>query len=259
MGHSCASIELVSILILSGVLFFEIIQLGFCSKADVNTRCMEIERNALLKLKESLTDPSDQLSSWVADESDCCKWRGVGCNNITGHVVSLNLCNPYDSFRYSYGNDLVYLDLSMNDYGGLQLPSFIGSLEKLKYLNLSWSSFGGVFPPNLGNLSRLVYLDLKGNNFVENDLRWLPSLSSLKYLNLGLANLTMAAPYWLPIVNMLPSLTELHLPSCYLSVLLATLPYINFTSLSVLNLPGNVFFNSTLPPWLFNLTKLILT
>ncbi|CAB4286276.1 unnamed protein product [Prunus armeniaca] len=47
---------------------------------------------------------------------------------------------------------------------------------------------------------------------------------------------------------------ELHLPSCSLPMLPLTLPSINFTSLLV-DLSHNKF-TSTIPPWLFNLTKL---
>ncbi|KAK9923767.1 hypothetical protein M0R45_032168 [Rubus argutus] len=80
--------------------------------------------------------------------------------------------------------------------------------------------------------------------------------ADVHFLNLGGANLTKAAPYWLPTVNMLPSLVELHLPGCGLSILPLTLPQINFTSLSVLDLSANGF-NSTLSPWFFNLTELV--
>ncbi|XP_021800209.1 probable LRR receptor-like serine/threonine-protein kinase At4g36180 isoform X3 [Prunus avium] len=269
MGHSSvsASIQLVSLIILSGILSLETIKLGFCSD-DHNVGCIDIERKALLKLKQGLTDLSGRLSSWVGE--DCCKWSGVGCNNITGRVNRLNLHNR-DWFDY-YGptehgfdgeinpsllvlKDLEYLDLSLNLFGGVQFPSFIGSLEKLKYLNLSRTYFVGVIPPNLGNLSRLLYLDLKSSGTLETDLQWLATLSSLKYLNLGGVNLTKTTSYWLPAVNMLPSLVELYLPHCSLPMLPLTLPSINFTSLSVLDLSGNEF-TSTIPPWLFNLTKL---
>ncbi|KAM5579371.1 receptor-like protein EIX1 [Rosa sericea] len=269
MGHSTALFLLLSLLLLSGTSYLDRATLGFCN-ADPNVGCMDIEKKALLKLREGLTDPSDRLSSWVG--VDCCKWRGIGCNKTTGRVDSLNLRNPYvdglesdDATLHALGGeinpsllvlkDLVYLDLSMNNFGGLELPSFIGSLEKITYLNLSGASFGGVIPANLGNLSKLLHLDLR-NNAIESDLRWLSSLSSLQFLNLGGANLTMAAPYWLPTVNMLPSLLELHLPGCGLSILPPTLPHINFTSLLVLDLSANGF-NSTLSPWLFNLTELV--
>ncbi|ONH94819.1 hypothetical protein PRUPE_7G032500 [Prunus persica] len=164
---------------------------------------------------QAQTDPWDWLSSWVGE--DCCKWSGVGCNNITGSVNRLDLHNRYsDGLDYSgakvsafgFGGeinpsllvlkDLVYLDLSMNNFECVQLPSFIGSLEKLKYLNLSRTSFVGVIPPNLGNLSRLLYLDL--SNFLDNNPKMLDLsgnrltgklpdslgyLKSLRYLNLS--------------------------------------------------------------------------
>ncbi|CAL2271455.1 unnamed protein product [Prunus armeniaca] len=209
-----------------GILSLKTIQLGFCS-ADRIVEFIDIERKALLKLKQTLTDPSHTLLSWVGE--DCCKWSGVGCNNITERVNMLDLRNhdEYDADEatdHAFGGeinpsllvlkDLVYLDLTMNNFGGVQLPSFIGSLEKLKYLNLSDASFGGIIPPNLGNLSGLLYLDLSNYPFepIENDLHWLATLSSLKYLNLEGVNLAKPTSYWLPTINMLPSLVELHLP-----------------------------------------------
>ncbi|KAK7837853.1 receptor-like protein eix2 [Quercus suber] len=60
---------------------------------------------------------------------------------------------------------------------------------------------------------------------------------------------------WLQAVNTLPSLLELHLSSCELESLPLSLPFVNFTSLSVLDLSGDQF-NSSIPQWLFNLTSL---
>ncbi|KAF7850691.1 hypothetical protein BT93_L5093 [Corymbia citriodora subsp. variegata] len=146
----------------------------------------------------------------------------------------------------------------MNNFGGTKLPGFIGSLKQLRYLNLSGASFAGTIPLSLRNLSRLQYLDLS-NCFAEssqNDLLWLPGLSSLRYLNLGAIDLSKAADHWLRTINSLPSLTQLHLPNCLLSKLPLSLPFINITSLEVLDLSNNNF-NSTSPWWLFNLTHLV--
>ncbi|XP_030476917.2 receptor-like protein EIX2 [Syzygium oleosum] len=273
MAHKISCIDLLPLLVLSGLLFPETAKFAL-STGGIASGCFESEREALAKLKGGFTDPSGRLASWVG--KDCCKWRGIVCNNLTGRVIEINLHNPYVDDNLSGDlkpgqalggeispsllnvKELKYLDLSMNNFGGTKLPGFIGSLKQLRYLNLSSASFSGTIPPSLRNLSQLQYLDL-GNcfaKFSQIDLHWLPGLSSLRYLNLGGIDLSKAADYWLHAINSLPSLTELRLPNCFLSKLPLSLPFINVTSLEVLDLSNNNF-NSSLPQWLFNLTRLV--
>ncbi|XP_052195297.1 receptor-like protein EIX1 [Diospyros lotus] len=272
MGMKRRCCQLPSFILLCALVFLQTFRLGFCYESSkVAAGCIEAEKKALLKFKGGLTDPSFQLSSWVGD--NCCAWRGVICDNRTGNVVKLKLQNPFprsidtDGMDYELGGAissslldlkyLRYLDLSKNNFEGKRVPNFFGSFSKLRYLNLSRTSFGGAIPQSLGNLSGLLYLDLS-NNFIElegKDLNWVSSLSDLRYLNLGGVDLSNVSSHWLQTINLLPSLVEIHLPQCQLLNLPPSLPSINFTALSVLKLSRNGF-NSTIPHWLFNLSSL---
>ncbi|KAJ4806121.1 LRR receptor-like serine/threonine-protein kinase GSO1 [Rhynchospora pubera] len=173
--------------------------------------CFEVERDALLTFKAGLHDPGNLLITWHGP--NCCTWSGVICDNITEHVVMLNLRNPYDLF---YGDDdwdlddingysnweshaftgeidpsllslrhLTHLDLSNHFFWNNSFPNFICSLENLVYLNLSFSSFGGLIPHELENLSRLQFLDLGGSSFTGLIPPQLGNLSDLHHLSLS--------------------------------------------------------------------------
>ncbi|KAG1355083.1 putative Receptor-like protein EIX2 [Cocos nucifera] len=179
-------------------------------RGDSIPGCIPVERNALLGFKEGLKDPTNRLSSWVGD--DCCTWEGVACDNRTGHVVELDLRNPHqfsdignlllEDNKWSLGGELRpsllglkhlnYLDLSMNKFGRIRIPEFMGSFRRLRYLNLSYAGLGGPIPQQLGNLSSLQYLDLSYNYYYYYDgnpgfltidnVLWISNLSSLRYL-----------------------------------------------------------------------------
>lgn len=75
-------------------------------------------------------------------------------------------------------DELEHLDLSFN--GFLRIPEFMGSLRKLRYLNLS--SIGlevSDIPPHLGNLSSLQTLNLSLSSLKLRNTEWLYKLSSL--------------------------------------------------------------------------------
>nr|XP_043616998.1 receptor-like protein EIX1 [Erigeron canadensis] len=255
-----------------------------CNHNSDPVLCIPTERLALIQLKNDLIDRSNRLSSWLG--KDCCSWSGVVCDNSTGHVHEIHLRGPDDGISghchgsYDTENELLeaskqmlggtispalinltqlrYLDLSCNDFNLTSIPSFIGSFKNLTYLNISSSQFGGDIPHHLGNLSTLRVLDLYSVSFFwdlhSSSLEWLRSLKSLEHLNMGRIGLVDASD-WLEVISTLPSLLELHLPSCGLTQIHNNQTSVDFTSLTVLDLSDNLF-DSLLPGWIFSLRSL---
>ncbi|XP_031091401.1 receptor-like protein EIX1 isoform X3 [Ipomoea triloba] len=200
--------------------------------------CFENERNALLSFKHTIiSDPFSSLSSWGASrDDDCCKWKGIGCDNTTGHVVALHL--EHEGLQGEISPSLLhlpflnFLDLSSNEFE--TIPSFIGSLDKLVYLDLFFNNFSGNVPPHLGNISTLKYLDL-GSYFysplkVVDTLEWISHLSSLEYLNMDYVDLHSVSD-WLQSITKLSLLRTLSLSSCLLPSPPSSLLHINSSTL----------------------------
>ncbi|KAM5573310.1 receptor-like protein EIX2 [Rosa sericea] len=248
-----------------------VIASAICCSSSVGTSsilCLESERHALLRFKQGLVDESNALASWKS-EKDCCKWRGIACNNQTGHVITLNLCIFCDDYMYAATpligeidpsllelRHLNHLDLSFNDFGGM-IPKFIGSLSQLKELKLAQANFSGSVPPQLGNLSNLHTLDLSWNEFLSSEnIEWLSHLSSLRYLNMSGVDLSKVVN-WPQSLSKLTSLIELQLSWCRLpDVNLRSLSFINSsTSLQVLDLSQNSLINSSIFHWIANVSN----
>ncbi|RYQ86772.1 hypothetical protein Ahy_B10g106405 [Arachis hypogaea] len=260
------------------VVVAEILELCICanSSTTLHSPCLERERQALVKFKASLNDPSNLLSSWHGD--DCCRWKGIGCDNVTGHVVMLDLTPPYlkcwrsmsddydcDLLDYQYLEAtnvnsslleleyLTHLDLTGNTFYGSHIPMFIGSMQRLRYLSLSDAGFGGRIPSNLGNLTNLHFLDLSGNGFSpDSNINWISQLPLLEHLDMSYAYDT----FQVNIINLTitaPKLQFLSLAANGLSV--SNLDALqNMTSLVHLDLGGNNI--TSIPCWFGNFKKL---
>ncbi|XP_027151804.1 receptor-like protein EIX2 [Coffea eugenioides] len=276
----CSSSSLLLHFLLSFILFASQIPLASSNQAYYNysnVTCIESECRALLQFKDGLIDESNRLSSWIGER--CCSWEGVDCHNITGSVLKLDLRNTvpiYEDGHYCKNclggqlspslinlTNLRYLDLSLNNFSRIQIPTFFGLFKGLRYLNLSSAELAGEIPYHLGNCSHLQYLDLgvaTQNSYItqnwlrSKDLGWLAGLSSLEGLVLSWVDLS-AAEDGLKAIKMLSSLTTLKLDYCKLFIIPHLSPA-NFTSLSTLDLSGNNFSNYMVPSWLHNLTLL---
>ncbi|KAK6236935.1 hypothetical protein SCA6_012272, partial [Theobroma cacao] len=161
------------------------------------------EANALLKWKASLDHQSQSvLSSWVGN--DTCYWIGIICDK-SGRVSHLNLSNSgligtLHDFSFSSFPELAVLDLWNNSLRGM-IPSDIGNISKLTYLDLSVNYFfgnipfeigklrnklSGAIPQQVGMLKSLYKLSLSNNNLVgslPNSIGNLSNLSDLRLFN----------------------------------------------------------------------------
>ncbi|KAK1698314.1 hypothetical protein QYE76_015011 [Lolium multiflorum] len=254
-----------------------------CTSQVSNGSCFSTERAALLSFKAGITgDPANRLVSWQQGDYDCCRWSGVTCSGRTGHVVKLDLRNSsptedeYEvigfedpqshSLRGQVSSSLLglrrslrHLDLSMNTAlgGAMAMPGFLGSLQRLTYLNLSRMGFHGIVPPQLGNLSKLVQLDIGrsgDDNLYSNDISWLPRLRSLEHLNMAFVDLT-GVDDWVHKVNALPNLVVLILQRCRLTAPSALLRH-NLTVLEELDLSDNSFNTLAVPNFVWDITSL---
>ncbi|KAI3808924.1 hypothetical protein L1987_24887 [Smallanthus sonchifolius] len=138
------------------------------STNSCNIQCIGYEKIALLEFKNDLIDAANRLVSWNRSNADCCKWYGINCSNLTGHVSEIHLRGPdpmaadfvpQEASIQRFGGkinpslqnltSLDYLDLSCNDFGGNPIPTYIGSLQNLTYLNLARCDFNGLVPAGL--------------------------------------------------------------------------------------------------------------
>ncbi|KAL9991714.1 putative leucine-rich repeat-containing, plant-type, leucine-rich repeat domain superfamily [Helianthus debilis subsp. tardiflorus] len=158
---------------------------------DLGSSCIEKERQALLDVKANLTGLDESIYDWGSNEEkmDCCKWLGVFCSDLTGHVTYLSIGGSGSTGKISPSlqllNQLQFLDLSYNNFQSNPLPDFLGSLSKLERLLMSSANLGGSIPHQLANLSNLLVLNLNNNSLRGSIPFFFKDLTSLTYIDLS--------------------------------------------------------------------------
>ncbi|RZC71897.1 hypothetical protein C5167_035038 [Papaver somniferum] len=164
--------------------------LGKCSLSDYK---------ALMNFKKSLSpyESSWEFSSWVQN-TDCCDWHGVTCDEKTNRVEGLDISASDTSGQIpSSVGDLPYLvsfafSNSKNVTGSI--PQSITKLKHLRTLALGSLSLSGPVPNFLNQLSALTYLDLSYNQFSGSIPPSLSDLNNIETIHLGGNKLTGSIP-----------------------------------------------------------------
>ncbi|GLJ19237.1 hypothetical protein SUGI_0345810 [Cryptomeria japonica] len=237
--------------------------------------CPRPERDYLLRFKDSVVDPSNQLlNSWHG--FNCCEWNGIQCHPHTHHVIRLDL-HSSDDARYGDSpnlemplnnlagdvlsplfnlEQLEHLDLSWNNFSGVPIPPGLARLKSLRYLHLSEAGFSGDIPRELGNMSTLYYLDLSYNDLRMVDVRaWTGNMRDLRELILDNVNMSRVDSNELDnALSTMYALTRLQMYECDLSG--ESPPSLaNLTNLTHLELGRNGFTGS-IPSALLSLPRL---
>ncbi|PRQ57898.1 putative leucine-rich repeat-containing, plant-type, leucine-rich repeat domain, L [Rosa chinensis] len=228
----------------------------------VHSQCIKDQQLSLLQFKKSLVfaadfGPSTKIVSWNAS-TDCCSWVGVTCSrngrvlglDISSQGISAGIDNASSLFHLHYLQSLNLADNQLGNYSQ-SIPSAIGDLLNLRYLNLSLNDYSGQIPIQISRLRRLVVLDFSNNygglNLGSPNLPMLVhDFTELRelYLDGVLISEQGISEWGRAISSSIPNLRVLSMFNCHLSgpflESLAKLQYLSVISLPLNNISAPV-------------------
>ncbi|KAL3647507.1 hypothetical protein CASFOL_008475 [Castilleja foliolosa] len=154
-----------------------------------------LELLPLLAIKSSLQDPFNSLRDWnqtarpnFKAQPVYCSWSGVGCDQLTNMVTTLDLSGrnlsgniPADIQHLTH---LETLNLSHNSFYG-PLPAVIFELQSLKTLDINHNLLNSTFTTGISKLKSLTFFNAYSNSITGPLPEELVYLKNLEYLNLG--------------------------------------------------------------------------
>ena len=156
---------------------------------------------ALVADCETLLSARDSLAgnarlNWSAS-APIGDWEGITIDGAPPRVVGIFLGNRRltGTIPSELGNlsNLEWMDLSWNELSG-QIPAQMGNLSNLISLNLSLNELSESIPAQMGNLSNLIWMDLSWNELSESIPAQMGSLSNLILLHLDGNRLSGSIP-----------------------------------------------------------------
>eukprot|EP00210_Caulerpa_lentillifera_P004367 g4165.t1 len=163
--------------------------------ADANvTRTNQDDINALLRIKakmENSTKAFESLQTWTNDTDPCRdQWAHIQCTCRGLTNAFPNLIDYCANFTKTNGDQrIIFLSIpggsEQNEKLTGRLPGAIGSLVKLRILDLSDNAFTGTIPRSFRHLRRLRYLNLAENRLNGTIPRFFGKYAKLQRMELG--------------------------------------------------------------------------
>ncbi|XP_039167719.1 polygalacturonase inhibitor-like [Eucalyptus grandis] len=160
------------------------------------TDCHPEDKEVLLRIKSALHNPY-HLASWDPD-TDCCSWYCLKCDEVTHRVISIFFLQADLTGQIpSAIGDLPYLQYlnlhKVSNFSG-PIPKSLTKLKYLKFLRINWVNLTGPIPSFLGQLKNLTYLDLSFNKLTGGIPDSFSTIPALGYVNLDRNQLTGKIP-----------------------------------------------------------------
>ncbi|KAL6616609.1 hypothetical protein ACP70R_038879 [Stipagrostis hirtigluma subsp. patula] len=136
--------------------------------------------HALFTLRDSVTEGKGFLHNWFDSETPPCSWTGITCVGRTVVAIDLSYMPLYTPFPFCIRSfqSLERLNFSGCGFSG-ELPDIWGSLQRLRYVDLSYNQLIGALPASLYGLKMLEEIILD-NNFFTGQLS--PAIAQLQHL-----------------------------------------------------------------------------
>uniref|UniRef100_A0A803LMH2 Leucine-rich repeat-containing N-terminal plant-type domain-containing protein n=1 Tax=Chenopodium quinoa TaxID=63459 RepID=A0A803LMH2_CHEQI len=202
---------------------------------SISSQYLDDQKSLLLELKNNLkynSEALDKLEGWN-HSTNYCQWSGVECDNSNnGKVLGLDLSNKNIIGGIDNTSSLFRLQfLQSLNLGGEnkiqdEIPSAIGKLSSLTYLNLSTApysdtNFRGQVPIEISNLVKLVVLDISFSfrTYMNrpNLADIVRNLTNIRELYLDRVNISAIGSQWCQtLASSLPHLQVLSMSECHL-------------------------------------------
>ncbi|KAL5739026.1 hypothetical protein ACOSQ2_028206 [Xanthoceras sorbifolium] len=128
---------------------------------------------------------------------DHCEWDGITCNSA-GSITAIALTGKgikgeLSQFNFSCFQDLEHFTIWNNTLTG-SIPSQIGALSRLRFLDLGNNNLTGPIPPEIENMKNLTHLFMNDNKLIGPIPSSLGLLSNLQKIDLSINHIDGSIP-----------------------------------------------------------------